>query len=167
MQFKLTRESFRHTGGTKDYHLALLEAIGADEAILMMRFGKAGQHGQIKFERGNKFNMGVEYSNKHREKHDNRGYVHELDRIGDIGSGIKERLPIYTSSINFDRVKDFFTREELKALKEFDATKTAPFILLTEQDVFAALPDLSALEDTPNTQKSKINPMDDPSWGLF
>jgi hypothetical protein len=48
-----------------------------------------------------------------------------------------------------------------------DATKTAPFFLLTEQDVFAALPDLSALEDTPNTQKSKINPMDDPSWGLF
>ncbi len=46
----ITRESLRHVGGTKDYHVALVINRNTREAIFMNRFGKADQNGQFKFE---------------------------------------------------------------------------------------------------------------------
>ena len=163
MNFSLTRDSFRHTGGSKDYHLALLESVPDGEAIVMMRFGKRDQHGQIKFERRSSGSAFILYWEKLREKRDNRGYVHELETV----SNLRCRLPLVSEPITYGVLDNYFTRQEYNALVEFDATNMAPFFALDKLDVFATLPDLSNMTTSPTTQKPKINPMDDPQWGQF
>jgi hypothetical protein len=171
LKISVTRESFRHAGGTKDYHLILLKNVETHDAIFMTRFGRADTHGksEIQF-----LNSGSEarrvYEKKRKEKL-GRGYTHEIKDIGTV----RAKLPIAGWSIKEEsQFADYFTREELRDLTANGALESLidgkTFHEKMSRGIAFEMPAVNGqiIKEETVEQKPKVDPYEkDSLWGSF
>ncbi len=149
----VTRESMRHTSGTKDYHVALVIDQNTREAIFMTRFGKADQNGQFKFEVMPERAARDAYRKKLSEK-EGRGYSRPITLSGPRGTiNAGSNIPVSNEE------------ELLRQFTRFERAEMQPYLeRLLSNDLYA----ISPPEDEPVVAKApKPDPRLDPEWGRF
>ncbi len=151
----VTRESMRHVGGTKDYHVALVINRDTRDAIFMTRFGKADQNGQFKFEVMSEAKARSLYGRKLREK-EGRGYSKPITLSGPRGTiNAGSNMPVTDG----DELMRHFTR--------FERAEMQPYLeQLTNLDAIS--PPADDEEIPVRAAFPKTDPrLDDPEWGIF
>jgi predicted DNA-binding WGR domain protein len=91
---KVTKRSFDHRGGTKEYHTLLIAASNGDErGLLVKRWGKTGAWGQLQFIGGDTTRVTAEYDKVIREK-SGRGYspTKQTDRTVNSVAELREAV---------------------------------------------------------------------------
>ncbi len=156
----VTRESMRHAGGTKDYHVALVINRDTAEAIFMTRFGKADQNGQFKFEVMSERAARDAYRKKLSEK-EGRGYSNPIRLQGPRGwIDACSNVPVTSQE------------ELLRQFTRFERAEIQPYLerllkisgLGDEVDTFMGPAD----EEPPVAKRPKPDPrLTDPEWGIF
>jgi len=103
----ITRVSLNHRGGTKSYHVYLVETAGG-QAVFISRWGKTGQFGDLKVEIGTPKKMASAYDSKLRQKR-NGGYEaaapQRVDAAGDWSGVVSILTPALVAKMGKEAIE--------------------------------------------------------------